>query len=159
MLKTYTREELKQLEGKRVRISIISEDYTVQYTGIFSITWDYIYLWGSIVSWKITHSNGNQKIELLENEFEVGEKVEVSDFDNGEREPDRFCCAFPWGRSDKYYMFCTEHDYEKYKRWEDYEVTNYSYIRKIHPKPEPKKMTMEELNKELWYDVEIVEKK
>jgi len=159
MLKTYTREELKQLEGKRVR-TVRTTEWILEETWIlgFGIANSWLHYvsvgYVSIAKGRIQY----HQFELLENEFEIGEEVEVSD-DEEVREPKRYVSTYPWSRLYKHSVFMNDREYQKYKVWADYDVTDYQQIRKIQPKPEPKKMTMEELNKELWYEVEIVEKK
>ena len=100
----------------------------------------------------------NYQFELLENEFEVGEEVEVRDEEGGIRQPRIYLCTVPWNT--RYPHIVVDCRFiEEYSKGKIFLNEDFRYIRKIQPKPEPKKMTMEELNKELWYEVEIVEKK
>ena len=165
MLKTYTREELKQLEGKRVRIKTNDYwDWKICYEWILVIIDNQIEMKGKAGyitnTGYITNKDfiQNYQFELLENEFEVGEEVEVRDEEEGIRQPRIYLCTVPWNT--RYPHIVVDCRFiEEYSKGKIFLNEDFRYIRKIQPKPEPKKMTMEELNKELWYEVEIVEKK
>lgn len=161
MLKTYTREELKQLEGKRVRCKFTypKNDFTIIW--ILIIHHNNLHIGGAwAICIKNEYNTGwrNYQFELLENEFEVGEEVEVRDEEEGIRQPRIYLCTVPWNT--RYPHIVVDCRFiEEYSKGKIFLNEDFRYIRKIQPKPEPKKMTMEELNKELWYEVEIVEKK
>lgn len=161
MLKTYTREELKQLEGKRVRCKFTypQNDFTIIW--ILIIHHNNLHIGGAwAICIKNEYNTGwrNYQFELLENEFEVGEEVEVRDEEDGIRQPRIYLCTVPWNT--RYPHIVVDCRFiEEYSKGKIFLNEDFRYIRKIQPKPEPKKMTMEELNKELWYEVEIVEKK
>lgn len=161
MLKTYTREELKQLEGKRVRCKFTypKNDFTIIW--ILIIHHNNLHIGGAwAICIKNEYNTGwrNYQFELLENEFEVGEEVEVRDEEDGIRQPRIYLCTVPWNT--RYPHIVVDCRFiEEYSKGKIFLNEDFRYIRKIQPKPEPKKMTMEELNKELWYEVEIVEKK
>lgn len=160
MLKTYTREELKQLEGKRVRATRQTKKSIVAYAGILWIgnadTFADTLEVGDVTIYR--HLIPDYQFELLENEFEVGEEVEVRDEEDGIRQPRIYLCTVPWNT--RYPHIVVDCRFiEEYSKGKIFLNEDFRYIRKIQPKPEPKKMTMEELNKELWYEVEIVEKK
>ena len=155
MLKTYNREELKQLNGKKVRSEEENELCKIHNTGNLHIDGRHAFIGRQdICSLEGVHK---YKFELLENEFEVGEEVEVRDDNYEERDKMIFLGIVPRAIY-KYVVVDTDWESE-YHRWSEVYCVHYRKIRKIQPKPEPKKMTMEELNKELWYEVEIVEKK
>lgn len=160
MLKTYSREELKQLEGKRVRATRQTKKSIVAYAGILWIgnadTFADTLEVGDVTIYR--HLIPDYQFELLENEFEVGEEVEVRDEEDGIRQPRIYLCTVPWNT--RYPHIVVDCRFiEEYSKGKIFLNEDFRYIRKIQPKPEPKKMTMEELNKELWYEVEIVEKK
>jgi hypothetical protein len=78
MLKTYSREELKQLEGKRVRATTRqTKKSIVAYAGILRIGNADTLEVGDVTIYR--HLIPDYQFELLENEFEVGELVEVKD--------------------------------------------------------------------------------
>ena len=162
MLKTYNWEELKQLEGKRVRAEYKWEDNSIViHIGELRINQGiHAYVWGFLVQYVNERSWSTPKYqfeELLENEFEIGEEVEVRDDNYEERDKMIFLGIVPRAI---YKYAVVDADWEsEYHGWSEVYCVHYRQIRKIQPKPEPKKMTMEELNKELWYEVEIVEKK
>jgi hypothetical protein len=96
MLKTYSREELKQLEGKRVRCSFESflyENTKTTYEGILDMSCKSATIGNKQVAY--SDSVGICKFELLENEFEVGEEVEVRDEEDGIRQPRIYLCTVP----------------------------------------------------------------
>ena len=158
MLKTYSREELKQLEGKRVRCKFTypQNDFVITWMLIVNHNNFHIWAWAHCIKNEYNSLGRIYQFELLENEFEVGEEVEVSD-DRIKRVPKTYLSTIPWTSYNPYILVMWG-DEDKYRKGEDFAWTSYQQIRK-KPKPEPKKMTMEELNKELWYEVEIVEKK
>ena len=154
MLKTYTREELKQLEGKRVRCKFTypKNDFTIIW--ILIIHHNNLHIGGAwAICIKNEYNTGwrNYQFELLENEFEVGELVEVKD--NGVTwNKAIYLLTVPW-TTNLPYVTVRKSDNEKYRNGEDFAWIPYSQIRKIQPETNPKNIATEEQEKMFYENI------
>ena len=150
MLKTYSREELKQLEGKRVRATTRqTKKSIVAYAGILRIGNADTLEVGDVTIYR--HLIPDYQFELLENEFEVGELVEVKD--NGATwNKAIYLLTVPW-TTNLPYVTVRKSDNEKYRNGEDFAWIPYSQIRKIQPETNPKNIATEEQEKMFYENI------
>lgn len=165
-MKTYTCEEAKELYGKEVELcrpecNLDSKDSVCmrgQLTHNARFGWETWFYCSGIRFCKLMDIS-KWKIKVMgQNEFEVGEEVEVRDEEDGIRQPRIYLCTVPWNT--RYPHIVVDCRFiEEYSKGKIFLNEDFRYIRKKEVQEKILEVTMKDICEKYWCNVKIIDDK